>query len=139
MSTTWEDVEIPQGSFIGWHEIGQKVTGKVVSFAAEGGTDFNQNPCPQIVIELTESALNFKEKGAERETIEAGEFVTITCGQANLKRGIIAAQPTNGDLVQIHYEGTEWTTTSTPSAFHCATDRPCVPTNSLRPRSMNLK
>ena len=69
MSTTWEDVEIPQGSFIGWHEIGQKVTGKVVSFAAEGGTDFNQNPCPQIVIELTESALNFKEKGAERETI----------------------------------------------------------------------
>ena len=56
MSTTWEDVEIPQGSFIGWHEIGQKVTGKVVSFAAEGGTDFNQNPCPQIVIELTESA-----------------------------------------------------------------------------------
>lgn len=106
MSTTWEDVEIPQGSFIGWHEIGQKVTGKVVSFAAEGGTDFNQNPCPQIVIELTESALNFKEKGAERETIEAGEFVTITCGQANLKRGIIAAQPTNGDLMQIHYEGT---------------------------------
>ena len=39
-------------------------------------------------------------------SIEAGEFVTITCGQANLKRGIIAAQPTNGDLVQIHYEGT---------------------------------
>lgn len=107
MSTQqWEDVEIPQGTFIGWGEIGQTVTGTVISFAAEGATDFNDNPCPQLVIELTEQAITFKDKGTTRDSIPAGEFATITAGQANLKRNLLAAALTPGDTVRIKFEGT---------------------------------
>src|SRR5690606_31612875 len=86
ITDTWEEIEIPQGTFIGWGEIGQTITGKVLSFAAEGGSDFNGNPCPQVVLELTETVDNYKDKGTTKETLDAGELVTLTCGQANLKR-----------------------------------------------------
>ena len=81
MSTTWEDVEIPQGTFIGWGAKGQTVTGKVLSYSPDGGSDFAGNPCPQVVLELTEDADNYKDKGATRETLASGEFVTVTAGR----------------------------------------------------------
>jgi len=100
----FEDIDIPQGSFIGWNELGQTVTGKVVSYSNDGATDFNDQPCPQLVIELTEQAVTFKDKGSVKETIDAGEFATITAGQANLKKALQAAVLAVGDIVRIRYE-----------------------------------
>lgn len=97
----WEDIAIPAGSFIGWgSKKGQHVTGKVIDYQADGGTDFNQNPCPQIVIELTEQAASFNKEG-DRNEFPAGDIVQITCGQVKLKQGIRAADPTPGDIIKI--------------------------------------
>jgi hypothetical protein len=56
----WETIEAPVGSFIGWGGTkGQHVTGKVLDFTMDGGTDFGGNRCPQISIQLTEDAASF--------------------------------------------------------------------------------
>ncbi len=102
----WEDVVVPQGAFIGWGEIGQRITGYVVGYDDAGGSDFNDQPCPQVVIELTENATNYRDKGATKETIDAGEFVTLTCGQANLKKAIRAAALETGNLVRVTFDST---------------------------------
>lgn len=115
--TDWQDIDIPQGTFIGWGEVGQTITGKVLSFAAEGGSDFNGNPCPQVVLELTESADNYKDKGTTKETLDSGELVTLTCGQANLKRAIVAASLNTGDLVRIKFDDTYKTPSGTGKSF----------------------
>lgn len=115
--TDWQDIDIPQGTFIGWGEVGQTITGKVLSFAAEGGTDFSQNPCPQVVLELTETVDNYKDKGTVKETIESGELVTLTCGQANLKRAITAASLNVGDLVRVKFDDTYKTANGTGKSF----------------------
>ena len=106
MSNEWEDVVVPQGTFIGWGEVGQRITGYVVDYDETGGSDFNGEPCPLVVVELTEDATNFRDKGTTRETIKAGEFVTVTCGQAGLKRAVRAAALENGNLVRITHDGT---------------------------------
>lgn len=115
--TDWQDVDIPQGTFIGWGEIGQTITGKVLSFSADGGSDFGGNPCPQVVIELTENAVNYKDKGSTKESIDSGELVTLTCGQANLKRAITAASLNVGDLVRVKFEDTYKTANGTGKSF----------------------
>lgn len=115
--TNWEDIEVPQGTFIGWGKIGQTVTGKVLSFSSEGGTDFNGNPCPQLVVELAEQADNYKDKGATHETIAAGELVTITAGLANLKRSLNAASLNPGDLVKITFDDTYKTPSGEGKSF----------------------
>lgn len=99
----WEDVNVPRGSFIGWGRKGQQITGEVISYDERGGSDFNQESCPLVVIELTQEAENYRDKGTRRETIEAGEFVSVTCGQANLKAAIRAAALEPGFLVRIAY------------------------------------
>jgi hypothetical protein len=106
MSTTWEDVEVPKGTYIGWGKVGQTVTGKVLSFSADGAKDFNGNVCPLLVLELTEQCDNYRDKGATHETISAGELVSITAGQAALKQAVVAAGFRTGDLTQIVFEGT---------------------------------
>jgi len=100
----FEDIDIPQGSFIGWAELGQTVIGNVVSYSNDGATDFNDQPCPQLVVELTEPAVTFKDKGATRETLDAGEFATITAGQANLRKALQVSLVAVGDIVRIKYE-----------------------------------
>ncbi len=102
----FEDVEVPKGTYIGWAEVGQVVTGRVVSYSPEGGRNFNDEACPQLVLELTADATNFKDKGATRETLPAGEFATITAGQANLARSIRTADPKPGDIIRITHDGT---------------------------------
>ena len=99
--TTWETVEVPRGSFIGWGtKKGQHVTGKVLDYQPEGGTDFNQAPCPSATIELTESAASFNKDG-DRSEHEAGSLVQLNAGQVSLKRALRAADPAPGDLIKI--------------------------------------
>jgi hypothetical protein len=102
----FKTVDIPQGTFIGWGKKGQTVTVKTLSFDPIGGSDFNRNPCPQLVGTLVEACDNYKDKGTAHETLAAGELVTVTAGQANLKRGLMAADPKPGDLVRMTYTDT---------------------------------
>ena len=99
--TTWETVEVPRGAYIGWgSKKGQHVTGKVLDYQPEGGTDFNQAPCPSATIELTESAASFNKDG-DRSEHEAGSLVQLNAGQVSLKRALRAADPSPGDLIKI--------------------------------------
>ena len=38
------------GTFVKWDNVGDQVTGTIVSFDLEGGTDFNNNIVPQLVL-----------------------------------------------------------------------------------------
>ena len=97
----WETIEAPVGSFIGWGATkGQHVTGKVLDFTMDGGTDFGGNRCPQISIELTEAAASFNKAG-ERRDIPAGETVNITAGQVKLKTVLSQTNPSKGDQIRI--------------------------------------
>lgn len=99
--TEWEEVEVPRGAYISWGtKAGQHVTGRVVDYNPTGGNDFNEQPCPQIAIELTEPAASINKEG-ERTNFEAGELVQLNAGQVSLKRALRAADPSPGDLVKI--------------------------------------
>lgn len=99
--TTWEDVTVPRGAYIGWGtKKGQHVTGKVLDYQPEGGTDFNNNVCPSATIELTETAASFNKDG-DRSEFAAGELIQLNAGQVSLKRALRAADPAPGDLVKI--------------------------------------
>jgi hypothetical protein len=99
--TTWETIEVPRGAYIGWgSKKGQHVTGRVLDYSSEGGTDFNQNVCPSATIELTEDAASFNKEG-ERSLHEAGSLVQLNAGQVSLRRALRAADPSPGDLIKI--------------------------------------
>jgi hypothetical protein len=100
-----DEVAVPQGTFVGWGEVGQIIVGEVVLYSDDGGSDFNGEPCPLVVLTLTAPAATFRDKGATREALSIGELVSITAGQANLRRKLIAAGPTPADVVRIEYTG----------------------------------
>jgi hypothetical protein len=97
----WEDIEVPRGAYISWGtKAGQHVTGRVVDYNVTGGNDFNEQPCPQIAIELTEPAASINKEG-QRSDFDTGELVQLNAGQVSLKRALRAADPSPGDLVKI--------------------------------------
>jgi hypothetical protein len=99
--TNWETIEVPRGAYISWGtKKGQHITGKVIDYSPEGGTDFNGNVCPSATIELTEAGASFNKEG-ERTDFPAGELVQLNAGQVSLKRALRAADPSPGDLVKI--------------------------------------
>ena len=103
--TTWETIEAPSGSFIGWGaKKGQHVAGRVVEYSIDGGTDFGGGTCPLISIELTEPAASFNKEG-ERTDHPAGALVNITAGQVKLKSVLRQADPSSGDLIKIEMTG----------------------------------
>jgi len=103
--TNWETIEAPSGSFIGWGaKKGQHITGRVIEYAIDGGTDFNGGKCPMLSIELTEKAASFNKEG-ERTDHEVGAIVNITAGQVKLKSVIRQADPNPGDLIKIELTG----------------------------------
>lgn len=97
----WETIEVPRGGYIGWGtKPGQHVTGRVMDYDPVGGTDFYDQPCPSLAVELTEPAASFNKDG-ERSEHDAGELVQLNAGQVSLKRALRAADPKPGDLVKI--------------------------------------
>jgi hypothetical protein len=105
----WEEIEVPSGSFIGWGvKPGQHVTGRVVEYSIDGGTDYNGGKCPQLAIELTDKAASFDKEGA-RTDFDAGELVNLTCGQVKLKAAVRKADPNPGDLLKIELTSVERT------------------------------
>lgn len=105
--TNWESVDVPAGSYIGWGtEPGQTVIGKVLTYNPTGGTNFAGDTCPELNLELIEPTYSVNKAG-ERFTHEAGQLVVVSAGGANLKRGVVAAQPQTGDLIKIELEKLE--------------------------------
>lgn len=101
MTTNWETVEVPRGAYLSWGtKKGQHVTGKVLEYSPDGGTNFAGDPCPSATIELTEPAASFNKEG-ERTDFPAGEIIQLNAGQVSLKRALRAADPKPGDLVKI--------------------------------------
>ena len=101
---SWEEVDIPRGAYFSWgNEPGQKILGKVLSFKADGGTDFNGNVCPLLEVELREPTFSIGKNG--EEPLDVGEVALLNAGQAQLKRGLRAAPPAVGDLIEIMLKG----------------------------------
>lgn len=105
----WEDIPVPAGSFIGWGlRKGQHVTGRVVDYTIDGGTDYAGGRCPLLALELTEPCASFNKEG-DRSDFNAGDIIQITAGQMKLKAGIRAADPSPGDLIRIELVNVEKT------------------------------
>lgn len=116
----WEEVDVPRGAFISWGtNTGQHVTGKVVSYEPQGGTDFAGHPCPQLAVELTAAAASINKEGA-RTDYAAGELVVLNAGQVSLKRALQAAQPQPGELVKITLANLARTANGTVKEFSIA-------------------
>lgn len=106
MPEPFQTIEVPAGLFISWGRKGQQVTVRAVSFDATGGEDLNGKVCPQLVGELTEDCDNYRDRGASHERLSAGEMVTIQGNVANLKKGLLIADPHPGDLVRMTFADT---------------------------------
>lgn len=105
--TEFTKVEVARGDFIGWaSKPPQTVIVKVQSFDPLGGTDANDKPCPQLVGTLTEDTVSYRNQGTEKRDVKAGDLVTVTAGIANLKAGLLAADPKPGDVVKMDFNDT---------------------------------
>jgi hypothetical protein len=100
---TWEEIEVPRGAYVGWgSKPGQHITGKILEYSYDGGTDFNQEKCPAATIELTEAAASFTKDG-DRSDHPAGAIIQLNAGQVSLKRALRMADPEPGDLIKITF------------------------------------
>jgi hypothetical protein len=84
-----EPVGQTSGTYVKWEEPGDQITGTIVSFNIEGGTDFNDNPCPQLVLATNEGN------------------VIINGSQANLRRNMTNGAPRlkAGHLCRVAFTG----------------------------------
>jgi hypothetical protein len=82
-------IEVPAGNFMGWSNTkkGQVVEGKIVDYGETDGRDYAKQPCPLLTVELTRKATSVNKEG-ERTVYEPGDELSITCGQANLKKSV---------------------------------------------------
>lgn len=70
MSYDYEDLS-GGGNYHSWDSPGDTVEGIIRMFTIDGGSDYNGNPCPELVIATNDGN---------------GPDVTVTAGQASLKR-----------------------------------------------------
>jgi len=117
MTEQWEEIEVPKGSYMSWGDRpGQELTGRVVEYTPTGGTDFNDDPCPQVTVELTRDTYSVNKVG-ERFDHPAGELLTINAGLANLKKAIRRADPEPGDLLNVAFADTDRADKGTVKVF----------------------
>lgn len=114
---SWEEIEVPRGSFISWaNGPGQVVQGEVVAYSPTKGTDFNDDPCPQVIIDLTAPAESINKAGEVFE-YDAGDLVTVNAGLTNLAKALRKADPSPGDLLRIQFTDTEKSTKGVVKIF----------------------
>jgi hypothetical protein len=108
MSVDWDTadkVDVATGSYLSWaSKPGQTVTGLVLNYTDDGGTNANGDPCPQLNIELTEPAYSVNRDG-DRTDYEIGHQITLNTGQVRLKNQVKKLAPTPDDLIKIDYVG----------------------------------
>jgi len=103
MTDSWEEVEVPQGAYMSWaSRPGQRVVGKVIDYEPQGGTDFDNNPCPLITLRLSEDTYAVSKDG-DRRNYAADDMIMINCGLYNLKQAVKFANLSRGDMIDIHY------------------------------------
>ncbi len=98
MNDNYETLPAPTGTFQKWEAVGDVVQGRIGSFGLDTGSDFDGNPCPELVVET-----------------EAGNVI-ITAGTANLKKQFTAnaARLIAGHGVRVEFSGTYPTKQGTP-------------------------
>ena len=122
-----ETINVPAGAYIGWApNPGQVVKGYVTEYQIAGATDFAGAACPLLSIELTEAAYSVN-KDLQRTDFGAGEQINITCGQANLKRNVQAANLLPGDYIELTYKETTKTANGTVKIFALGVARQARP------------
>jgi hypothetical protein len=85
MSYDW-DQHKQTGDWITFDSVGDQIIGEII--AIRTGKDFNQNPCPELVIRTDD-----------------GDEKTLTAGQVRLKSELAAQAPQVGDRIRIVYSG----------------------------------
>ncbi|WP_298045706.1 hypothetical protein [uncultured Citricoccus sp.] len=132
-SLNFETVNVPAGSYVGWgNHQGQFVAGAVLDYEPEGGTDFNDNACPKLTIDLMAPAASFNKAG-ERTDYDTGEIVVLNCGLANLKRAVKYANLEPGDVVRIDLIGFEKVDKGTVKLFEVKVARGAAKARVARP------
>lgn len=81
----WDDYK-STGEWISFRDIGDQVIGDII--AIRTGTDFNGNPCPELILRTDD-----------------GEERTLTAGQTLLKSALAEQAPQVGDKIFIKYTG----------------------------------
>ena len=86
----FEDIGQVSGTYVKWAEVGDAVTGTIVRYDSEGGTDFNSEVCPQLVL-----------------ATDYGNVI-INGAQANLRRKMLDGQSKlkAGHLCRVTFSGT---------------------------------
>lgn len=85
----YQKVEVAPGNYMGWSnsKAGQVYEGTVVEYDDQGGTDYAKKPCPLLVVTLTRKAVSV-DKENDRTEYDVGDELSLTAGQANLKKAI---------------------------------------------------
>ena len=86
----FEDVGSVTGTYAKWENVGDFYQGVIVAYSVDGGTDFNGQPVPQIVLGTTEGN------------------VIINGSQASLKRNLANGAPKLGlgRICRVTWSGT---------------------------------
>ena len=86
----FEDVGSVTGTYAKWENVGDYYQGVIVAYSVDGGTDFNGQPVPQIVLGTTEGN------------------VIINGSQASLKRNLANGAPKLGlgRICRVTWSGT---------------------------------
>ncbi len=86
---TWEAVATPAGNYVKWENVGDTVTGWVVTYTpTTGTTDFNGDECGLLVIDDNETR----------------ELRSITLDKGALRDAVAAASPAPGLLLRISHD-----------------------------------
>ena len=75
--------------YITWTNPGDQIAANILAISE--GTDFNGNKCPELILDVE------------------GDQLTLTAGQAMLKRLLAEHRPQIGDRIRITYTGDEKT------------------------------
>ena len=94
----WENMSAGGGDYHKFETVGETLVGAIT--AKRAGTDFNGNPCPEFDMHLDDDT-----------------DVTVSAGQAMLKRLVLETNPQVGDRIAISYTHDEKTTKG--SAMKC--------------------
>jgi hypothetical protein len=113
---SWIDVPTG-GAYVSWgSQAGQHVTGTVVSFDKEAGSSFDGTVVPHLEVELSEPTHSIDKDGEVRD-FDAGDIVSLNCGQAQLKKALSRIDLRPGDKVRIELTGTVKTPKGTGKAY----------------------
>ena len=86
MSFDWDQFK-QNGDFVRFENVGDQVVGTIK--AIREGRDFNGNPCPELVLEVSDE----------------GDEMTLTAGQVLLKSALAEQAPEVGNRIRIVYSG----------------------------------